>query len=247
MIEFIDIHKAFGAQRVLDGVSITVSTGRIVFIIGKSGAGKSVLVKHLVGLIRQDSGRIRFEGEDITDFTEAQFFALRKRCAMVFQHSTLFDSMTLVENVALPIRKHLGLKQPEALAAAREKLALVNMDTMADRWPAEVGDGLRKRVAIARALTLSPEYVVFDEPTTGLDPVNAVRVDRLIREMSDRTGVTSIVVSHDLRSIFGIADRIVMLYQGKVRLDGTRGEFLASEDPVVRQFVRGEVEGPMEL
>jgi phospholipid/cholesterol/gamma-HCH transport system ATP-binding protein len=155
--------------------------------------------------------------------------------------------MTLLENVALPIRKHLGLKQPEALAAAREKLALVNMDTMADRWPAEVGDGLRKRVAIARALTLSPEYVVFDEPTTGLDPVNAVRVDRLIREMSDRTGVTSIVVSHDLRSIFGIADRIVMLYQGKVRLDGTRGEFLASEDPVVRQFVRGEVEGPMEL
>jgi phospholipid/cholesterol/gamma-HCH transport system ATP-binding protein len=247
VIEFLDIHKAFGAQRVLDGVSMTVSTGRIVFIIGKSGAGKSVLVKHLVGLIRQDSGRIRFEGADITDYTEQQFFALRKRCAMVFQHSTLFDSMTLVENVALPIRKHLGLKQPEALAAAREKLALVNMDMMADRWPADVGDGLRKRVAIARALTLSPEYVVFDEPTTGLDPVNAVRVDRLIREMSDRTGVTSIVVSHDLRSIFGIADRIVMLYQGKVRLDGTREEFLASGDPVVRQFVRGEVEGPMEL
>jgi phospholipid/cholesterol/gamma-HCH transport system ATP-binding protein len=247
MIEFEDIHKAFGAQKVLDGVSLTVSQGRIVYIIGKSGAGKSVLVKHLVGLVRQDSGRIRFEGEDITHFTERDFFGLRRRCAMVFQHSTLFDSMTLVENVALPIRRHLGATQREALEQAREKLALVDMAALSDRLPAEVGDGLRKRVAIARALTLTPRYMVFDEPTTGLDPVNAVRVDRLIRDLSDRTGVTSVVVSHDLRSIFGVADRIVMLYQGRVLLDGTPAEFRTSHDPVVRQFVTGAVEGPMAL
>ena len=247
VIEFEDIHKAFGAQKVLDGVSLTVSQGRIVYIIGKSGAGKSVLVKHLVGLVRQDSGRIRFEGEDITHFTERDFFGLRRRCAMVFQHSTLFDSMTLVENVALPIRRHLGATQREALEQAREKLALVDMAALSDRLPAEVGDGLRKRVAIARALTLTPRYMVFDEPTTGLDPVNAVRVDRLIRDLSDRTGVTSVVVSHDLRSIFGVADRIVMLYQGKVLLDGTPAEFRTSHDPVVRQFVTGAVEGPMAL
>lgn len=247
MIEFIDIHKAFGDNKVLDGVSVTVQTGQILFIIGKSGAGKSVLVKHLVGLLRQDAGRILFEGEDISNYQEKDFYEMRKRCAMVFQHSTLFDSMTLLDNVALPIRKHRKVHRREAQALAMDKLRLVHMEHMADRVPGEIGDGLRKRVAIARALTLDPAYVVFDEPTTGLDPVSAIRVDRLIREMSDETGVTSIVVSHDLRSIFGIADRIVMLYQGKVLLDGPPAAFRASEDPVVRQFVNGLPEGPMEL
>lgn len=247
MIEFVDIHKAFGGNRVLDGVSVSVQKGQILFIIGKSGAGKSVLVKHLVGLLRQDSGQILFEGTDISNYREKDFYEMRKRCAMVFQHSTLFDSMTLAENVALPIRKHRGVSRAEALTLAMDKLRLVHMDHMADRVPGEIGDGLRKRVAIARALTLDPAYVIFDEPTTGLDPVSAIRVDRLIREMSDRTGVTSIVVSHDLRSIFGIADRIVMLYQGKVLLDGPPADFRGSQDPVVRQFVNGLAEGPMEL
>ncbi len=247
MIEFIEITKAFGGNRVLDGVSVSVQKGQILFIIGKSGAGKSVLVKHLVGLLRQDSGQILFEGTDISNYREKDFYEMRKRCAMVFQHSTLFDSMTLAENVALPIRKHRGVSRTEALTLAMDKLRLVHMDHMADRVPGEIGDGLRKRVAIARALTLDPAYVIFDEPTTGLDPVSAIRVDRLIREMSDRTGVTSIVVSHDLRSIFGIADRIVMLYQGKVLLDGPPADFRGSQDPVVRQFVNGLAEGPMEL
>lgn len=247
MIEFIDVHKAFGANVVLAGVTVTVHPGQVVFIIGKSGAGKSVLVKHLLGLIRPDSGVIRFEGQDITAFTEKDFYPLRKRCAMVFQHSTLFDSMSLVENVALPLRKHKGMGHAESLKAAREKLALVQMDRLADRAPADIGDGLRKRVAIARALTLDPEYVVFDEPTTGLDPVNAVRVDRLIRQLADELGVTSIVVSHDLRSIFGVADRVVMLYHGKVLLDGTPDEFKASDNPIIHQFVNGLPEGPMEL
>ncbi len=247
MIEFVDVHKRFGDNVVLDGVTVTVNPGEILFVIGKSGAGKSVLVKHLLGLVRPDAGTIRFEGEDITAYRERDFYPLRKRCAMVFQHSTLFDSMTLVENVALPIRKHLGASHAESLRRAREKLRLVDMEPLAERMPADVGDGLRKRVAIARALTLEPEYVVFDEPTTGLDPLNAVRVDGLIRRLSDETGVTSIVVSHDLRSIFGVADRVVMLYQGRVRLDGPPAAFRASEDPIIRQFTRGLAEGPMEI
>ncbi|MCA9558143.1 MAG: ATP-binding cassette domain-containing protein [Myxococcales bacterium] len=247
MIRFIDVHKAFGPKRVLDGVSIDVARGEVLFIIGKSGAGKSVLVKHLLGLLAPDAGQILFEGQDITGFAERDFFPLRKRCTMVLQHSTLFDSMTLLENVALPLRKHQGLSHTASLEAALEKLKLVHMDRYADRRPADIGDGLRKRVAIARALTMEPEYVVFDEPTTGLDPISARHVDRLIRRLADETSVTSIVVSHDLASIFGVADRVVMLYQGRVLLDGPPQAFRDSADPVVRQFVNGLPDGPMDI
>ncbi len=172
---------------------------------------------------------------------------VRKKCAMVFQHSTLFDSMTCAENVALPLRKHKGLSVRESLVEARRRLETVHMLEFGDRYPAELGDGMRKRVAIARALTLDPQYVLFDEPTTSLDPVSARRVDRLIRELSDKIGVTSIVVSHDLASIFTIADRIVMLYRGHVRLLGDRAAFQASSDGVVQQFIHGHAQGPMEL
>jgi phospholipid/cholesterol/gamma-HCH transport system ATP-binding protein len=165
---------------------------------------------------------------------------------MVFQHSTLFDSMTCVENVALPLRKHKGLKPREALAEARKRLAQVHMQEFADRFPPELGDGMRKRVAIARALTLDPRYVLFDEPTTSLDPVSARRVDTLIRELSDTLGVTSVVVSHDLASIFTIADRIVMLYKGLVRLVGSQEDFRKSDDGIVQQFITGRAEGPIE-
>jgi phospholipid/cholesterol/gamma-HCH transport system ATP-binding protein len=164
----------------------------------------------------------------------------------VFQHSTLFDSMTCSENVALPLRKHKAQKPAAALAEARQLLARVHMEEFAERYPAELGDGMRKRVAIARALTLEPRYVLFDEPTTSLDPVSARRVDQLIRELSDELGVTSVVVSHDLASIFGIADRIVMLYKGEVRLLGTPADFRGSADPVIQQFINGRADGPIE-
>lgn len=247
MIEFRQIHKAFGPKVVLAGVSLWVDSGQILFIIGTSGAGKSVLVKHLIGLLKPDAGRVLLDGRDVTDLTEKAFYEVRMRCAMVFQHSTLFDSMTLRENVALPLRKHRGMSQREALDAAMGFLAKVQMDDEADRWPADIGDGLRKRVAIARALTLDPEFVIFDEPTTGLDPMAAAHVDQLIRSLSDDLGVTSIVVSHDLRSIFSVADRIAFLYKGQVRLDGTRDDFLHSGDPVVRQFINGLPDGPMDI
>ncbi len=246
MIEFRNLSKRFGDKVVLDHVSLTVRTGEVLFIIGKSGAGKSVLVKHLIGLLQPDAGEIFFEGQEITHWTEQQFFPMRQRCAMVFQHSTLFDSMSIVENVALPIRKHKNVSHSESLRMAMGLLERVQMQDYAERYPADLGDGLRKRVAIARALGLNPAYLIFDEPTTALDPLSAQNVDRLIRQLSDEGGVTSLVVSHDLHSIFTIADRIVFLYQGRIRLDGTAEDFRASPDPIVQQFIRGDAEGPME-
>jgi phospholipid/cholesterol/gamma-HCH transport system ATP-binding protein len=247
MIEFRNIFKSFGEKHVLRDVSLALDKGQILFIVGSSGAGKSVLVKHLVGLLKPDRGQVLLDGRDITDLDERSFFEVRKRCAMVFQHSTLFDSMTLVENVMLPLRKHKGLQGKQARESALQFLQRVHMEHLADRYPSDIGDGLRKRVAIARALTLEPDFVIFDEPTTGLDPLAAANVDQLIRELSDVQGVTSIVVSHDLRSIFTVADRIAMIYQGEIRLDGTPAEFKATDDPVVRQFIRGLPEGPMQI
>ena len=246
MISFRHVKKSFGDKEVLRDVSFDVQDGEVFFIIGQSGVGKSVLIKHLVGLLYPDGGEIWLDGEEISRFDEARMYPVRMKCAMVFQHSTLFDSMTCAENVALPLRKHKGLAPREALREARRRLEQVHMQDFADRFPPELGDGMRKRVAIARALTLDPRYVLFDEPTTSLDPVSARRVDKLIRELSDTLGVTSIVVSHDLVSIFSIADRIVMLYQGVVRLLGSQEEFRRCPDGVVEQFITGRAEGPIE-
>jgi phospholipid/cholesterol/gamma-HCH transport system ATP-binding protein len=247
VIEFKQIRKSFGPKTVLAGVDLTIRDGEVFFIIGSSGAGKSVLIKHLIGLLKPDAGEIWLDGQDVSKLDEQQLYTVRKACAMVFQHSTLFDSMTCAENVALPLRKHKKLSTRDALSEARRRLDVVHMTEFADRFPAELGDGMRKRVAIARALTVDPRYVLFDEPTTSLDPVSARRVDRLIRELSDKLGVTSIVVSHDLVSIFSISDRIAMIYKGTFRKVGTRKEFETSDDPIVSQFIRGRAEGPMEV
>jgi phospholipid/cholesterol/gamma-HCH transport system ATP-binding protein len=246
MISFRHIKKSFGEKSVLDDVSFDVGRGEVFFIIGASGVGKSVLIKQLIGLLSPDSGEIWLDGEDVSKKTEAQMYPVRKKCAMVFQHSTLFDSLTCAENVALPLRKHRKLAPSAALVEARRLLDQVKMADFAERFPSELGDGMRKRVAIARALSLEPSYVLFDEPTTSLDPVSARRVDRLIRELSDTLGVTCVVVSHDLVSIFSIADRIVMLYKGKVRLLGSRADFRNTEDAVIQQFINGRAEGPIE-
>jgi phospholipid/cholesterol/gamma-HCH transport system ATP-binding protein len=246
MISFRDLEKSFGEKRVLRGVSFDVADGEVFFIIGASGVGKSVLIKHLVGLLRPDAGRIAIDGQDITELGERRMFEVRKKCAMVFQHATLFDSMSCVDNVALPLLKHFRMRATVARKRALDLLERVQMGEFADRYPSELGDGMRKRVAIARALTLEPRYVLFDEPTTSLDPVSARRVDRLIRQLSDDLGVTSIVVSHDLTSIFAIADRIVMLYHGEVLLLGTPDEFRSSPNPVIQQFIHGRAEGPID-
>lgn len=245
MILFKNIQKTFGTRRVLSGVTFDVQDGQVFFIIGASGVGKSVLIKQLVGLLRPDVGQIWLDGEEVSRLSEIEMYRIRKKCAMVFQHSTLFDSMTCAQNVALPLRKHNKLTQDDALFEANRLLDRVQMRKYAEHYPSQLGDGMRKRVAIARALALKPSYMLFDEPTTSLDPVSARRVDRLIRELSDSLGVTSIVVSHDLVSILSIADRIAMLYDGQVRLVGTADEFRASPDGVVQQFINGRANGPI--
>lgn len=246
MIEFKNIHKAFGTKAVLRGVNLTVAKSEIVFIVGSSGAGKSVLVKHLIGLLRPDAGDIFLDGKEISRLREKDFYEVRRKCCYIFQHSTLFDSMSILDNVALPLRKGRGLSMREANREAMERLEMVQMESYAHRVPAELGAGLQKRVAIARGLTLNPEYVIYDEPTTSLDPVSARRVDALIQDMSKRLHVTSLVVSHDLTSIFTIADRVAMLYKGDFLIDGPPGTLRESTHPVVRQYVRGEADGPME-
>lgn len=250
MIKFIGLRKSFGDQIILDGVDLEAHSGEVLYVIGTSGAGKSVLLQHIVGLLRPDGGRILVDGQDVTDLDEAGFFAVRKKCALVFQHAALFDSMTCLENVELPLRKHAPQGGPgggrQRILRARSLLAQVKMEDFADKYPAELGDGLRKRVAVARALALEPRYLLFDEPTTSLDSISARRVDRLISDLSRTQGVTCVVVSHDLRSIFSVADRIAMLYKGKVRALGTPAEIQASRDAVVAQFISGAPEGPLE-
>lgn len=252
MLEFIDLKKSFGDEVILDGVSLSVSPGEVLFLVGTSGVGKSVLIKHVVGLLEPDAGRIVLDGEDITRLTEAEYLPVRRRCALVFQSATLFDSMTCEQNVALPLRKHPDPKTglPRTAKAvvdrARQLLASVGMDSHARKYPNELGDGLRKRVAIARALSLDPDYILFDEPTTSLDPTSARSIDQLIRRLAKERGAACVVVSHDLRSIFSIADRIAMLYKGKVKATGTPDEFRESLDPVVAQFIRGLPDGPLE-
>lgn len=245
MIELRDVRKRFGAHEVLRGVTLRVRPGEILYIIGTSGVGKSVTIKHIIGLIRPDAGEILLDGEPIHDLSERAFYAVRRRVAMVFQHATLLDALTVAENVALPLRKHHRLDDGAARERALSLLAQVGMERFADRMPAALGDGLRKRVAIARALALEPAYVLFDEPTTGLDPVSARRVDRLIAALRPR-GVGAAVVSHDLASIFGVADRIAFIYRGVVHASGTPREIRQSGDPVVQQFIQGRSDGPME-
>jgi phospholipid/cholesterol/gamma-HCH transport system ATP-binding protein len=246
MIDFLNVWKSFGGQPVLRGLTLSVRRGEILFVIGASGVGKSVTIKHVVGLLRLDRGEVWFDGQRVDQLSEAEFYGVRRRCAMVFQHSTLFDSLSVLDNVALPLEKHRKLRQAEAREQALTFLDRVHMREFAAAFPAALSDGMRKRVAIARALTLEPECLLFDEPTTGLDPVSARRVDALIRELKESLHVTCIVVSHDLTSIFSTADRIAFLYQGRVHALGTPDELSRSSDAVVQQFVRGLADGPME-
>ena len=245
-IEYRDVTKAFAGKPVLRGMNLAIARGEVMFIIGTSGVGKSVTIKHLIGLLRIDRGEIWFDGQRVDQLPERALAPLRKRIGMVFQSSTLFDSMTLAENVALPLRKHQRMSHTAALGEARRRLEQVYMAEHAERYPAELSDGMRKRAAIARTLALDPEVVLFDEPTTGLDPVSARRIDRLIRELAGSLGVTAVVVSHDLASTFAIADRVAFLYHGVVHVVAPPGELRASSDPIVQQFIGGRSSGPME-
>lgn len=245
-VELRQVAKGFDGRPVLTGLSLSVRRGERLFLVGTSGVGKSVAIRLLIGLLRIDAGELWFDGQRIDDLPEEKLAPLRRRIGMVFQHSTLLDSMSLLDNVALPLRKHGGLGAAAARQEAQKRLVQVQMEEHGDLFPAEVSDGMRKRVAIARTLAMQPEVVLFDEPTTGLDPIAARHIDALITGLSTALGLTAIVVSHDLISIQRVADRIALLYRGVVHALGTAAELAAAGDPVVAQFFAGRSEGPME-
>jgi phospholipid/cholesterol/gamma-HCH transport system ATP-binding protein len=242
VIKVVGVRRSFGAQEVLRGLDLEVATGEILVVIGRSGGGKSVLLKHLIGLLRPDAGRILVDDVDITRLGRTALDRIRERYGVVFQGGALFDSMSVHENVAFPLREKTRLRAAEINQKVEEKLAQVGLEGMGAKNPAEISGGMRKRVAIARALVTEPEVVFFDEPTTGLDPILVNTIHHLIVELHRKFRFTAIVVSHEIPEIFQIADRVAMLHDGVIVDSGTPGAIQASPNPIVQHFIRGEVE-----
>ncbi|MGM9572294.1 MAG: ABC transporter ATP-binding protein [bacterium] len=237
------LSKCFAEKKVLDQIDLTVNKGETTVIMGSSGCGKSTFLRHLNGLLRPDSGRIFFAGQDVTELTEAEWNELRCNIGMVFQNAALFDSLPVWENVAFGLKYHTSLSEAEQREIALEKLALVGLDGSADLFPAELSGGMQKRVSLARAIALNPEVVLYDEPTSGLDPIMTHIIDNLILKLKKELQITSVVVTHDVASAMRIADRIVMFAHGQVLAAGTPEEITASNLPAVRNFLHGELEG----
>jgi phospholipid/cholesterol/gamma-HCH transport system ATP-binding protein len=245
MIQIEDLHKRFNSKVVLAGLSLTIEHGETMVVIGGSGTGKSVLLKHVIGLMRPDSGRVIVDGQDVERLNDAQLTAVRKKFGMLFQGAALFDSLSVWENVGFSLAQHTRLSAREIRDVAREKLALVGLKGVEDLMPAELSGGMKKRVGLARAIVHDPEIMLYDEPTTGLDPIMADVINDLIIRLKEQLKVTSIAITHDMTSAYKIADRIAMLYQGKILEVGTPDEIRASANPVVRQFITGSAEGPI--
>lgn len=240
-----NVHKAFYGKPVLRGVDLDVEPGETIVIMGRSGCGKSVLLKHFVGLLTADSGAVLVDGVDVGKLKRKKLFELRLRFGMVFQSAALFDSNTVVENVGLALREHTDLTDERIDTICEERLKLVGLEGVRDKWPAELSGGMKKRVGFARAIVMDPQCVLYDEPTTGLDPITADVINRLIIKLADQLNITSIVVTHDLASAYKVADRIAMLHDGRIIFSGTPDEVRNTDDPVVRQFVEGRAEGPI--
>jgi phospholipid/cholesterol/gamma-HCH transport system ATP-binding protein len=240
-----NLHKSFDGQRVLQGITLDVATGEVMIIIGRSGGGKSVLLKHLLGLLRPDAGRILVDGIDITRLRGKALDRIRERYGVVFQGGALFDSMTVFDNVAFPLRETTPLSATEVAGRANEKLSQVGLTGMGHKYPEEISGGMKKRVAIARALVTEPEIVFFDEPTTGLDPVLVNTIHHLILDLHRKFRFTAVMVSHEIPEIFQIAQRVAMLHEGVIVETGTPEAIQGSRSPVIQQFIRGELEGPI--
>lgn len=243
MIQLLDVHKAFGSKRVLQGFTLDVAEGETMVIIGYSGTGKSVTIKHIVGLLEPDSGDVVVDGLHVPKLARRELYRLRARIGYVFQFAALFDSLTIGDNVAMGLRKQNELTEPQIAERVEEALDLVDLPGVTRRFPAELSGGMRKRVGIARAIALRPKYILYDEPTTGLDPVTSATIDQLMVRMREKLGVTSIVITHDMRSAYTVGTRIAMLYEGQVRLVDTVEAVQRTEDPVVRQFIEGRPSG----
>jgi len=245
MISARGLSKAFGANQVLAGLDLDVATGETMVVIGGSGTGKSVLLKHIIGLLRPDAGDVRVDGVSVPALRGWELKEFRKKFGMLFQGAALFDSLTVLENVAFGLREHQRLPEAEVRERVRAKLELVGLRGVEGLWPAELSGGMKKRVALARALAIEPKILLYDEPTTGLDPIRADAINDLVVELRDRLHVTAVAITHDMTSAYKIADRIAMLYKGRIIAVGTPQEIRESADPVVRQFITGSARGPI--
>jgi len=246
LIELRNVSKRFGRLVVLNGVTLNIEQGQSLVVIGASGTGKSVLLKHIVGLLRPDSGQVWFDGKRIDDLRERDLVAVRKQFGFLFQMGALFDSLTVDENIAFPLAEHTRKPPDEIAKLVKEKLSMVGLPEIGKKMPGELSGGQKKRVALARAIALGPRVILYDEPTTGLDPIRSDVINELILKLQRELKVTSIVVTHDMQSAFKVGDRVVMLDQGKIIFDGTPDDIRASSDEAVHRFVAGEA-GEQEL
>ncbi len=245
MIKLIDVYKSFGKQKVLDGLNLEIEDGKTTVIIGKSGGGKSVLLKHMIGLLKPDSGKVLIDDVDIAKLNDNELNEVRKKFGMLFQDAALFDSMNVGENIAFPLREHTKKKEKEIEEIVRERLNAVGLSGVENKMPSELSGGMRKRVGLARAVAMLPQIVLFDEPTTGLDPIMTEAINELIINTQKNFNLTCIVISHDIQSIFEVGHKIAMLYDGKIVEYGTPEEIRKSDNPVLTQFLSGSLEGPI--
>lgn len=247
MIKITELRKQFGKKKVLDGVNLDIEAGKITVIIGRSGEGKSVLIKHIIGLLAPDSGTIFFEDRELTAMKEKEFNELRKRFGMLFQGGALFDSMTVAENVGFPLVEHTDLNDADILKIVGDKLRRVGLVGIENMMPSELSGGMKKRVGLARAIVMDPEIVLFDEPTTGLDPIMSDSIADLVLETQRALKTTYILITHDIPFTYKIADKIAMLHEGRIIEQGTVEEMKANQNPIVRQFLEGRAEGPIKV
>src|SRR3990170_3755258 len=247
MIKITDLKKSFNSKKVLNNTNLQIEKGRITVIIGRSGEGKSVLIKHIIGLLRPDSGEILLDGQDITKMTERELNEVRRRFGMLFQGAALFDSMTVGENVAFPLREHTEMPEEDLQKVIREKLRKVGLKDIENMMPADLSGGMKKRVGLARAIAMDPEIVLFDEPTTGLDPVMSDNIATLILDTQRDLKTTYIVITHDIPLTYKIADKIAMLHEGRIVEQGDVDYMKSSPNPILRQFLEGRSEGPIKV
>ena len=240
-----NLWKSFDGRKVLCDMSIDVDQGESLVIVGGSGTGKSVTLKHIIGLLKPDRGHVYVDGQDMTGMSEVELNQFRRRFGMAFQEGALFDSMSVFENIAFPLRRHTKMTEKEIRARVEECLEDVHLHGVEKKRPSELSGGMRRRVGFARAISLKPEILLFDEPTTGLDPVISDVIAELIEEMDVKLGVTTVTITHDMKVAFKIADRVAMLYKGKIIEQGTPEQFQESKNPIVQQFIEGRADGPL--
>jgi len=247
VVEVTDLVKEFAGRRVLNGINMKIYRGETFVIMGGSGCGKSTLLRHVIGNIKPTSGRVKLLGTDITDLVEEQLDDVRKKIGMSFQSSALFDSMNVGENVSLPLREHTKLDKTVIDIMVKMKLELVGLRGFENLMPSEISGGMKKRVGLARAIAMDPQIIFYDEPTAGLDPIMSAVIDKLIIDLSKKLSITSVVVTHDMKSVMTIADRIAMLYEGRVLEIGTPVEIKRSKNEIVQQFINGSFDGPIKF